>query len=336
MQTIFAATVQQQLGIGVAILMLVGWLIYIVVALRARRADQPLGAEIELAPNRKPYLDDEGLEGRRLERVLGWALLLLMLVSIGPLLYWLREPSRQVGAERGFDQRAVKRGFSLFQPTDSPEHGAHFGCAECHGSVGQGGVANYVIADPDGSNRTVQWVAPPLDTVLLRFSAEEVRTILVYGRANTPMPAWGVLGGGPMNDQQIDDLIAYMQSIQLTPEEARERSTEEAVAEAKRLGKSASDGEVLFGLNCARCHTKGWSYGEPDVQGGGAFGPNLTNGDAIRQFPEPETLIEFLTIGSEFAKPYGERGVGSGRMPGFGNQLTEAQIKAIADYVRSL
>ena len=29
------------------------------------------------------------------------------------------------------------------------------------------------------------------------------------------MPAWGVAGGGPMNDQQIDTLLAYLKSIQI-------------------------------------------------------------------------------------------------------------------------
>ena len=56
--------------------------------------------------------------------------------------------------------------------------------------------------------------------MLLRFSAEELREILVYGRPGTPMPAWGAEGGGPLTTQQIDELIAYVGSIQLTADEA--------------------------------------------------------------------------------------------------------------------
>ena len=81
---------------------------------------------------------------------------------------------------------------------DSPEHGAHFGCATCHGPQGQGGVTKYTITDYLGANRTVEWAAPAIDTALLKFSPDEVKTILTYGRANTPMPPWGVMGGGPM------------------------------------------------------------------------------------------------------------------------------------------
>ena len=45
----------------------VGWIVYAL--LNAGSARKEVGAEIELAPNRKPYYDDEVLEGRRLERV---------------------------------------------------------------------------------------------------------------------------------------------------------------------------------------------------------------------------------------------------------------------------
>ncbi len=61
----------------------------------------------------------------------------------------------------------------------------------------------------------MNWTAPALNTVLYRFTPDEVTYILTYGRPFSPMSAWGVAGGGPMNDQQISDLIAYLQSIQI-------------------------------------------------------------------------------------------------------------------------
>src|SRR5207245_2487436 len=126
----------------------------------------------------------------------------------------------------------------------------------------------------------------------------------------TPMPAWGVLGGGPLTDQQLTNLIAYLQSIQIPSKDAQ------AQVEAgirKELGLRSSDpinyndpavGKALFNLglgdglakgtasgafSCARCHTKGASIlpgsqlpanadlsnyrGFPD--GSGALGPSL-------------------------------------------------------------
>jgi mono/diheme cytochrome c family protein len=74
--------------------------------------------------------------------------------------------------------------------------------------------------------------------------------------------------------------------------------------------------------------------------GGGAFGPNLTGGVELRQFPTLadgiKKHIEFITTGSDFQKQYGTQGIGSGRMPGFGQMLTPEQIQQIVTYERSL
>lgn len=331
MSLFLAVTAQQKIGVGVAIATVVGGFFYLVLYLR-RRESPPVGAEIELAPNRRPYLDDDEMETGKLETAQKFGLAMMIIIAVGLPAYWLNEPGRQAGATEGFHNRAVRRGFELFQPTNSTEHGAHFGCAGCHGPKGEGAGAKATINDPlnkDAPPRQVKWAAPALNTVLLRFSPEEVRTILVYGRANTPMPAWGVLGGGPMNDQQIDDLVEYLKSIQLSPKEVK----------AKNLETYGLDGPKLFDAFCSRCHTKGWSYGEPDVVGGGAFGPSLVDGAEVRQFPAIADHVDFIANGSEFGKPYGQRGVGGnegGGMPGFGQMLTAEQIQAIVDYERSL
>ena len=322
-----AVTTQQKLGLAVVVLLVVGWVLYIFVHIK--RPAVPPGSEIELAPNRRPYLDDEALEGPRLEKVLGWSMVLMVVVAIGLPAYWLNEPGRQQGAQRGFDHRAEQRGFTLFQPTDSPipeGNIGHFGCGKCHGVKGEGGGTTFTITDELGRTRSVQWKAPALNTVLLRFTPAEVTQIITYGRPGTPMPAWGIAGGGPMNDQQISDLVAYLSTIQLKP----------AAVQKANLAQYGLNGADLFDAFCSRCHTKGWSYGEAKPPGSGAYGPNLTNSDTLRQFPDIAKHLDFVTAGSEDEKPYGSRGVGTGRMPGFGEMLTADQIKAIVDYERSL
>jgi mono/diheme cytochrome c family protein len=217
----------------------------------------------------------------------------------------VNEPTRQAGADRGFNNRAAEFGKILFQPTTSniathPKNNAMpFGCATCHGPTGQGGSTNYSITLPGGGIKQVTWQVPPLNTVLLRYTPDTVRDIIIYGRTNTPMPAWGVNGGGPMNDEMINNLVAYLQSIQLTPQQAQ--------AEAAQYG---TNGQALFNAYCARCHTKGWSYGQPEVPGGGAFGPNITGGSEIRQFVDPADQVTFIGKGVEYGKPYGARGIG--------------------------
>ncbi|HEX2118804.1 MAG TPA: c-type cytochrome [Acidimicrobiales bacterium] len=334
MTSLLAVSSQQRIGLAVVLVMLVGWVIYLLGA--ARRTYQP-GAELTTAPNRKPYFPDEGLEGPRLTKYLWWAFALLAISAIGLPIYWVREPFRQQGAglDRGtayFEEEAIKRGEWYFEtsPGDPPTpREPHYGCENCHGKEGIGGVAAYTLTDPanpDALPQQVQWNAPALNTVMLRFRPEEVRQILVYGRAGTPMPAWGVEGGGALNDQQIEDLIAYLQHITLDPDEVK----------ADNLERYGTDGAQLFEAFCARCHTQGASYGQPGLQGGGAFGPDLTGGATLRQFPTVEQHITWVAETAEFGEQYGQRGQASGRMPFFQNMLTEEQIRAVVEYERTL
>jgi len=334
-----------------------GWAVYAFFNIRSSRAE--IGSEIELAANRKPYYDDEVLEGKKLERTQLLGLAFLAVITVTLPLYWILEPGRQAGAEKDFEHRFEYWGSGLFAATAD----GGFNCAGCHGGMnGGGGVASYAVTDPKtGEVKSVNWKAPAINNVYLRYSEEEVRFILNYGRPFSPMSAWGLVGGGPMNEQQIQTVLDYLKSIQIPRENCAnpeddatmcdggtlpQKNKDEIQAEAQRLvdnGTYASVGEALFNLDlgagsysCARCHTKGWSYGEPQITGGGAFGPNLTGGSTVRQFPRKEDMIAFISAGSEYGKRYGEQGQGSGRMPGFGHVYTDEQIRQIVEYVRSL
>ncbi|MFN5650407.1 MAG: c-type cytochrome [Actinomycetes bacterium] len=337
---------------------LAGWIIYGIANVRGGRKE--VGSEQTLAANRKPYYDDEELEGKRLERTQLIGLLFLAIVTVALPLYWIMEPSRQEEAVFGFEKRFVKWGGKLFAATAD----GGYNCAGCHGGMkATGGVAPYAITDPKTNEvKAVSWKAPSLNTVMYRYSAEEVRFILNYGRPFSPMSAWGTVGGGPLTDQAVDTLINYIESIQVPQENCTttrgafnptcdtgmlpKEKNDELSAEAKRLvdnGTYSSMGEAYFNLDlgggaysCARCHTKGWSYGDPQVTGGGAFGPNLTAGSSVRQFPSADDMVTFLKAGSQMGQRYGEQGQGSGRMPGFGHVYTDEQIRQIVEYVRSL
>ena len=354
----------QSIAILILVVLTGAWLVYLI--WNVVRAGRPeVGSEIELAPNRKEYFNDEVLEGRRLERYQLVGLGLLAISAVGLPLYWLHEPARQAGAVEDYNATFANWGSRDFATTAD----GGFNCAGCHGGMkAQGGVAAYTVQDPrTGEVKAVNWTAPALNTVLYRFSVAEVTYILTYGRPFSPMSAWGVAGGGPMNAQQISDLIEYLKSIQVPMEGCAEGSgpicesghlptgdpakpapnTQAAIRAAAQAsvasGQYKSLGEALFNLDlnggaysCARCHTKGWSYGDPQQSGGGAMGPNLTNGDTVRQFPNEADHVTFVGTGSEDGKKYGQQGQGSGRMPGFGQLLATDQIQAIVEYERSL
>ena len=377
---LLAATTQQAVAIVVFLVVIAGWIAFLLAT--NRKAKPEIGAEIELAANRKPYLDDEQLEGPRLERVLLWGVLSLMVIGVGLPLYWITEPNRQAGAKAYFADRAAGDtlhhgqpvgGGALFAPT--AEGG--FNCAGCHGGASAiGGQVAYTLTDPKtGKLRQVQWKAPALNTATLRFTDDQLKDVLTYGRPFSPMPAWGLDGGGPMNDQQITNLIAYLHKIQISKKEAQDAATKAAEAERQRLlglgdslaaaqaklaaattdddkktaqeaidkiqaelaynaGVYPTAGQALFNMNCARCHTLGWSYDEPRAPGSGAYGPPLYN--ATSQFPDAADQVDFVTAGRKRGERYGLNGQASGRMPHFGTFLTAKQIEAIVSYERSL
>lgn len=339
----------------------IGWITYFFLSKAAARRE--LGAELEVAPNRKEYYDDDTMEGPRLERMQFLGVLLLITMVIGLPLYWVLEPGRQAGAQEAKMRQFRGWGEDLFATTAD----GGFNCAGCHGGMsGSGATAPYPLTDNTGKVTLVSWSAPALNTIFYRYSKEEVRFILNYGRPFSPMPAWGAPGGGPMTEQEIETLLVYMESIQLPPEGclADESFTdkgdpsvceggvlpadtrdeiEQAVARYQAQNPGASEGEALFNLpiasgafSCARCHTPGWSYGQPGVDAQGAFGWNLTGGATNSHFANEQDMISFVKAGSRNGARYGLQSQGSGRMPGFGHVLTDEQIKAVVEYVRGL
>jgi mono/diheme cytochrome c family protein len=190
------------------------------------------------------------------------------------------------------------------------------------------------------------------------MTEDQIRQILTYGRPFSPMPAWGIEGGGPMNEQQIDNLIAYLESIAIAPEEAQQQAQDDAEAEVERLStlqsqlreeqakdepdeakvallereisynQPATIGAALFNLNCARCHTAGWSYDEPEAPGAGAMGPSLYN--ELTQFPDEEEHYEWVANGTEVGEQYGQFGQNdSGAMPALpGSDPGDRQLRA--------
>jgi mono/diheme cytochrome c family protein len=359
------------------------------------------------------FHDDNTLEGPHLERVLGWTLFFAAIIAVALPVYWLREPNRQHESVHYFDEGAIGRGATLFANNQMPayDQAKSLQCANCHGADLGGGSTSVAHIFKDKSGNIVPWRAPALNTVLQRFSPQEVNDIITYGRPGTPMQPWGVEGGGPKNDQSILDLVAYITSKQLTSARAKQQSNDNLNGNAKtqivgwaqeptvqlqtaqtaltaaqkslatlkansktsaadlKVAQTAVDsadtalkwaqdwskrrahvsqGQLLFEVNCARCHTLSWSVFDPSAgmkpentigqPGGGAFGPDLsqeaerfstnTNGTGLQQ------QIDFVTLGSDFEKPYGNNGVGTGRMPGFGGMLTKEQISEIVTYER--
>ena len=187
----------------------------------------------DIPPGMRPGYADEELERRVLERYMGWGIVLTAFFAIFLPLYWMREPARLTAAQEAAAVTNFERGEQLFVDN----------CALCHGQTAEGGGAASTY-DPADS-----WPAPNLTTIAKRYEgtppAQNIRDYIVQtirrGRPGTPMPAWGSAYGGPMTDQQIEEIVDWILLQQ--KDEAQEAES-----------ASNATGEDLFQANCAKCH----------------------------------------------------------------------------------
>lgn len=248
------------------------------------------------------------------------ALLLLWAAVILFQIVWVTEPWRLASAEEELVQLQVQRGAKLYAEN----------CVICHGPVGEGHVG------------------PPLNRPewredLTPIEQEQIKTFLTNvisrGRGGTDvttwefsesggervitsytrMPMWGTENGGPLNEQQVEDLVVFLmnydwptgsgnlvapnipparltKTVQRTGQDpntgAEITYTEEVpltiedLPEATGVSAAVNDRgrELFLEAGCLTCHTLG-SYGR-------AFGPDLSN---VGEWTEPDFLKEWIS-----------------------------------------
>jgi mono/diheme cytochrome c family protein/rhodanese-related sulfurtransferase len=105
-------------------------------------------------------------------------------------------------------------------------------CSLCHGKNAEGYAADHANALGNAD-------------FLAITSDEQLRGAIAEGRPGTPMSAWGARAHGPLDDKQIDRIVAYLRSL------ARKRFVK---LEAKANTGDPSRGRVAFANSCAVCH----------------------------------------------------------------------------------
>lgn len=319
------------------------WFLFITRQNRGRKPAALLG----IPQTMRPGASDETLEGPRLNRIQVGGVLSTVVLIVFIVIYWLPERDRQEAFSERFAEGSVERGKLIYQaapPLDEDASAVEFkeeekalalgqGCINCHGPQGQGGLANPAFKDP-GSGYPVAYTAPPLNTVFSRWDEEVVRFTIQRGRPGTPMPTWGVDFGGSMTQMMVDDVVAYLHSIQVPLEEISEDCK-------KPTSSNQLDcGEQIFTVRCAVCHgprgegkeTRG-TQEEPWYPG-----MALWEGD-VKDLPKYQgNQSHFWTIvnGRRFAfmPPFGEAPAQGIPVPP--NPLTDEQVEAVMRYERTL
>jgi mono/diheme cytochrome c family protein len=315
------------------------WGIFLMRQNKARKPAALLGIPQAL----RPAPPDEVLEGPRLTRILaGGFLVTVALVAFIPA-YWLPEKTRHEAFAERYLEQSTHRGEKIFAvPPPLPENigAVEFksieedialgqGCANCHGGEGVGGLANPALKDPV-TGETKQYQAPPLNNIYQRWDEEVIRFTIERGRPGTPMPAWGVEFGGSMTPLMIDDVIHYIESIQVGAPQISDTCKKPTESLYEQCGQE------IFEARCAVCHG-------PEAQGKEAEGTTddpwhqgmaLWKGD-VSHLPENLHLLTVIN-GRRFAfmPQFGEAPVQGVPVPLY--PLTQEQIEAVVAYERSL
>lgn len=172
-------------------------------------------------------------------------------------------------------------------------------CSPCHGEFGEGGP---------NPTRPDDIIAPISSAEYLRTRDNStLKAIISQGQPNFGMSPFGTAYGGPLEDEEIDAIVAYIRSWEQNP--PVENPPEITVS------TSSLSGAEIYSDVCAQCHG-------PD--GGGGVGPSLRNPEFQEKFTDQE-LFDTINIGHEATA-----------MIGWGEILTQEQIQELVKFIRQL
>ncbi len=203
-------------------------------------------------------------------RYIGTAFILTLAVLVLFQVYIFREPARIAGVEAQDKSIAVNAGQELFKKN----------CTLCHGDTGEGDIG------------------PALnDMTFLKNTADDtIFSVISSGIPGTQMPAWNQSHGGPLTDQNVTQLVAFIRAWQDT---APDRS-------AQPLKGDPNAGQLIFANICFVCH-----------------GDNGTGGDRAPAISDAQHLNQFDNAWYQDAIKKGRPSKG---MPTWGTVLSPQQI----------
>ncbi|MBI2976954.1 MAG: c-type cytochrome [Chloroflexi bacterium] len=173
-------------------------------------------------------------------------------------------------------------------------------CSPCHGQFGEGGP---------NPTRAGDIIAPISAGEFLKTRDDiTLRAIISQGQPNFGMSPFGAAYGGPLSDDEVDSVVAFMRSWEANP--PVELPTEVAQAQAAAL-----TGDQLFANVCSRCH---------GPLGEGGIGPAL-NDPAFQAKYNDQALYDLIS-----------KGHAASQMIAWGEVLTTEQIQQLVRYVRAL
>jgi mono/diheme cytochrome c family protein len=170
-------------------------------------------------------------------------------------------------------------------------------CATCHGDFGEGG------ANPA---RPGDIIAPISSAEYLKTRDDfTLRSVIAQGQPNFGMSPFGSAFGGPLSDEEIDAIVAYMRSWEQDPPVELPPEVD--------VGEQGLTGEEIYAEVCAQCH---------GLSGEGLIGPSLADPEFQSQWSDQE-IFDTINLGHEATA-----------MIGWGDVFSADQIRQLVEYIR--
>jgi mono/diheme cytochrome c family protein len=172
-------------------------------------------------------------------------------------------------------------------------------CTSCHGDFGEGGPNPALAGDIIAPISTSEYLTTRDDVTL--------RAIIAQGQPDFGMSPFGSAFGGPLDDDEIDAIVALMRSWEADPPIQ--------VPPQVTPGAEPLSAAELYAEVCAQCHGQA---------GEGLIGPQLT-GEAFVSMYTDEDLDGIIAGGRPSTAMIGWQGV-----------LTSQQIEQLVRFIRRL
>ncbi len=172
-------------------------------------------------------------------------------------------------------------------------------CSPCHGDFGEGGPNPTRAGDIIAPISSAEYLKTRDDTTL--------QAIISQGQPNFGMSPFGSAYGGPLDDDQITSIVAYIRSWAANP-------PVELPPDVASAAVALNGAEVYTDL-CSQCHGS---------QGEGGVGTALA-APSFQQGRTDQQIFDSINLGHKQTA-----------MIGWGEILTSAQIQELVTYIRSL